>query len=163
MPLIDSAIDTRLNPASLALVFAGLYLLRLIYNRLRPGLRDIPGPTLAKYTRLWKAYSVWKGNHHLAEIDLHKKHGPLVRIGPKHISFCDPAAIPDIYGLNKGFTKVGFDKLWYGNPYGKADCMTDRILPHPEYLLEQKTADEPLLRAKHASPSRAKAISSTRL
>lgn len=100
-----------MNPASLALVFAGLYLLRLVYNRLRPGLRDIPGPTLAKYTRLWKAYSVWKGNHHLTEIDLHKKHGLMVRIGPKHVSFSDPAAIPTIYGLSTGFTKVGVDKL----------------------------------------------------
>ncbi|PLB33726.1 cytochrome P450 [Aspergillus candidus] len=108
MAWIDSAVETRMNPASLALVFAGLYLLRLVYNRLRPGLRDIPGPTLAKYTRLWKAYSVWKGNHHLTEIDLHKKHGLMVRIGPKHVSFSDPAAIPTIYGLSTGFTKTAF-------------------------------------------------------
>jgi hypothetical protein len=49
---------------------------------------------------------VWKGDHHNTAIDLHRKYGPLVRIGPKHISVGDSSAIPIIYGLNKGFTKV---------------------------------------------------------
>lgn len=121
MAWVSSPIDTRLNPINLALVFVGLYLLRLVYNRLRPGVRGIPGPTLAKYTRLWKAYSVWKGDHHLTEVALHKKHGPFVRIGPKHVSICDPTAIPTIYGLTKGFTKVRDDNVWHGIAYGMAN------------------------------------------
>jgi hypothetical protein len=80
--------------------------LHLLKNRFKRGLRDIPGPTAAKYTRLWKLHSVWKGNHHTTAIDLHRKYGSLVRIGPKHVSVGDPDAIPVIYGLNKGFTKV---------------------------------------------------------
>jgi hypothetical protein len=89
-----------------AYVILVVLLLRLLTNRYKRGLRDIPGPTLAKYSRLWKLHSVWKGDHHLTDIDLHRKHGPLVRIGPNHISVGDPNAIPIIYGLNKGFTKV---------------------------------------------------------
>ncbi|KAJ6004050.1 hypothetical protein N7522_005695 [Penicillium canescens] len=88
-----------------AYVILAVLLLRLLTNRYKRGLRDIPGPTLAKYSRLWKLHSVWKGDHHLTDIDLHRKHGPLVRIGPNHISVGDPNAIPIIYGLNKGFTK----------------------------------------------------------
>lgn len=80
--------------------------LHLLRNRFKRGLRDIPGPTAAKYTRLWKLHSVWKGDHHNTAIDLHRKYGSLVRIGPKHVSVGDPDAIPVIYGLNKGFTKV---------------------------------------------------------
>lgn len=80
--------------------------LRLLRNRYKPSLCDIPGPSLAKYTRLWKLHSVWKGNHHRTEIALHRKYGPLVRIGPNHVSVGDPSAVPIIYGLNKGFTKV---------------------------------------------------------
>jgi hypothetical protein len=87
-------------------LIAGVVFLLLIRNRFKKGLRDIPGPTLAKYTRLWKLYNVWKGDHHNTAIALHRKHGHLVRIGPKHISVGDPKAIPIIYGLNKGFTKV---------------------------------------------------------
>lgn len=87
-------------------LISGLLLLLLLRNRFKKGLRDIPGPTLAKYTRLWKLHNVWKGDHHNTAIALHRKHGHLVRIGPKHISVGDPKAIPIIYGLNKGFTKV---------------------------------------------------------
>ncbi|KAJ5777243.1 pisatin demethylase [Penicillium odoratum] len=82
--------------------------LRLLTNRFKRGLRDIPGPTVAKYTRLWKLHSVWKGDHQNAAVDLHRKYGALVRIGPKHVSVSDPDAIQVIYGLNKGFTKTGF-------------------------------------------------------
>ncbi|CAG8128118.1 unnamed protein product [Penicillium salamii] len=87
-------------------VLLGAIFVRVLANRYKRGLRDIPGPALARYSRLWKLYSVWKGDHHHVEIDLHRKHGSLVRIGPNHISVSDPAAIPIIYGLNKGFTKA---------------------------------------------------------
>ncbi|KGO49055.1 Cytochrome P450, E-class, group I [Penicillium expansum] len=82
------------------------FVLRLLTNRFKRGLRDIPGPTIAKWTRLWKLHSVWKGDHHTTAIDLHRKHGYLVRIGPNHVSVSDPTAVPIIYGLNKGFTKT---------------------------------------------------------
>jgi len=87
-------------------ILLGTIVLRLVTNRYKRGLRDIPGPALAKYSRLWKLHSVWKGDHHHVNIDLHRKHGSFVRIGPNHVSISDPRAIPIIYGLNKGFTKV---------------------------------------------------------
>jgi hypothetical protein len=37
---------------------------------------------------------------------LHRKYGKIVRVAPNVLSFGDPAAIQDIYGLNKGYTKV---------------------------------------------------------
>ncbi|KAF9891576.1 hypothetical protein FE257_003587 [Aspergillus nanangensis] len=90
-------------------VLIGLCLvLRLVSNRFKSGLRDIPGPSLARYTRLWKLHSVWKGDHHVTEIKLHRRYGPLVRIGPNHVSVGDPAAVGVIYGLNQGFTKTAF-------------------------------------------------------
>ncbi|KAB8230873.1 cytochrome P450 [Aspergillus alliaceus] len=88
------------------LLITGLILVRLITNRFR--LSGIPGPSLAAYTRLWKLYDVWKGDNHHTEINLHRKYGPLVRIGPRHISVSDPKAIPIIYGFNKGFNKTAF-------------------------------------------------------
>ncbi|KAF7167617.1 hypothetical protein CNMCM6106_003096 [Aspergillus hiratsukae] len=91
-----------------AYLVIAVVVLRLITNRFRRSLAGIPGPAIAKWTRLWKLHSVWKGDHHNTAIDLHRKLGPLVRIGPKHISVGDPSAIPIIYGLNKGFTKTGF-------------------------------------------------------
>jgi hypothetical protein len=37
---------------------------------------------------------------------LHKKYGPLVRIGPKEVLISDPEAIKVIYTLRSGFIKV---------------------------------------------------------
>src|SRR3954453_23572090 len=87
-------------------VLFGVVVIHLLYNKFRPGLRGIPGPVLAAYTRLWRLYDVWKGDAHHTAINLHRKYGPLVRIGPNHVSVSDPKEISNIYGLKTGYTKV---------------------------------------------------------
>ncbi|CVL12361.1 related to pisatin demethylase cytochrome P450 [Fusarium proliferatum] len=97
---------------SLKYHFVGSFFLLLalsyVYNRYRPGLSRIPGPSFAKWTRLWRLHDVYKGQSHQTAIRLHKKHGPLVRIAPNIISVGDPAAIKTIYGLTGAFTKSAF-------------------------------------------------------
>ncbi|GIK05161.1 hypothetical protein Aspvir_009263 [Aspergillus viridinutans] len=118
--------------AHAAYLVIAVVILRLITNRFRRGLAGIPGPAIAKWTRLWKLQSVWKGDHHNTAIDLHRKHGPLVRIGPKHISVGDPSAIPIIYGLNKGFTKcISWDKKPQMNLFSTRDEMFHREQKRP--------------------------------
>lgn len=46
-------------------------------------LRRVPGPFLARYTRLWEVYHVRQGNFHRLNIELHKKYGKLF---PNHCS-----------------------------------------------------------------------------
>lgn len=87
-------------------VLVALVVVRLLCNKFRPGLRGIPGPTIAAYTGLWRFFDVAKGQAHWTHIRLHRKYGPLVRIGPNHVSVGDPSEIANIYGLNKGYTKV---------------------------------------------------------
>lgn len=41
-------------------------------------------------------------------MQLHKKHGELVRIGPNHVSINSPATVTQIYGHKTGFTKSSF-------------------------------------------------------
>ena len=83
-----------------------LYALSLLYSRYRPGLASIPGPTLAKWTKLWRLYDVYKCQSHQTAIRLHQQHGPLVRIAPNVVSVGDPKEIKTIYGLTGAFTKV---------------------------------------------------------
>ncbi|KAJ9611683.1 hypothetical protein H2200_004867 [Cladophialophora chaetospira] len=90
------------------LLVVGLLVLSLIYNRLRPGLRSIPGPPVAAYSKLWRLHDVWKGHAHMTAINIHNKYGPVVRIGPNHVSIADPSMIPIIYGTKENFTKTGF-------------------------------------------------------
>jgi hypothetical protein len=73
-----------------------------------PGLRDIPGPYLARVTRLWNLANVASGRLHEKTITAHKTYGPIVRTGPWHISISDPEMIPIIYGVHTKFIKVGF-------------------------------------------------------
>ncbi|KAK7531523.1 putative cytochrome P450 oxidoreductase [Phyllosticta citribraziliensis] len=82
--------------------------LRLLYNKFKPGIWTIPGPPLAAWTGLWFFFQVRGGKTHQLSIDLHRKYGPLVRINPNKISVADPREIRNIYGLNKGFTKTAF-------------------------------------------------------
>lgn len=137
--------------------------LRLLTNRYKRVLRDIPGPVLARYSRLWKLYSVWKGDHHHVEIDLHRKHGSLVRIGPNHISVSDPSAIPLIYGLNKGFTKVLFIRSFVSqlkSSRGSSNNAIDWFLPPPIDNMEQKAPGEHIFNTRRCLSPRAEAENS---
>jgi hypothetical protein len=55
-----------------ALVFA-----RYIIRALASPLRDLPGPPLARFTRLWELYNNWQGQLEHVMIALHRRHGNL--------------------------------------------------------------------------------------
>ncbi|ESU15399.1 hypothetical protein FGSG_13459 [Fusarium graminearum PH-1] len=88
--------------------FFGLIILSYVHGRFRSGLANIPGPPVAKWTKLWRLYDVYKGQSHHTAIRLHQQHGPLVRIAPNVVSVGDPQAIKTIYGLAGAFTKTAF-------------------------------------------------------
>ncbi|OJJ30776.1 hypothetical protein ASPWEDRAFT_117503 [Aspergillus wentii DTO 134E9] len=118
-------------------LFLAIIIIRLVSNKFR--LSGIPGPWLAAYTRLWKVYDVWKGDAHQNAIQLHRKYGKMVRIGPRHVSFSDPKALPIIYGLGKGFNKTAFFPLqsivWEQKPQMNLFSTRDE-----QYHREQKRA-----------------------
>ena len=70
------------------------------------GLSRFPGPAMAALTGWWRFWDVFKGEAHKTHIRLHRKHGDIVRLGPNVLSFASPSAVKDIYGLNRGFSKV---------------------------------------------------------
>lgn len=80
-----------------------LYLLRVRYSR---GLNKFPGPFLASFTDLWKIWYVYTTSEQNLYLDVHRKYGDVVRIGPKQLSFADPRAINEIYGTGGGNQKV---------------------------------------------------------
>ncbi len=55
---------------------------------------------------------MWQGHAEKTAIELNLGYGPLVRIGPNHVSVSDVREISNIYGLKTGFTKVGFPRKW---------------------------------------------------
>ena len=57
------------------LVVLGIVVLRFVYKILTDPLRDVPGPFLARFTRLWELQQLRKGHFERVNIDLHKQHG----------------------------------------------------------------------------------------
>lgn len=84
--------------------------------------RSIPGPFLARFTRLWKLRHYYAGNYERVITELHAIYGmcshfetrfmariglgPIVRVSPWEYSFDDPAALKVIYGHGSQFVKV---------------------------------------------------------
>lgn len=75
-------------------------------------LRSVPGPFLARFTRLWFLFRVWRGRFDLDIIALHKRYGSIVRFGPSHYCFSDPEAIKIIYGKGTEFDKSSWYEAW---------------------------------------------------
>jgi hypothetical protein len=82
-----------------------------VFQRYQKGLNRFRGPFLASLTNNWRLIDVRTRNTHITFRKLHNKYGKIVRVGPNVLSFGDPAAVQDIYGLNKGYTKVCEGKL----------------------------------------------------
>ena len=85
-----------------------LLLSYLIYMRDLHPLAKYPGPLLASLTNGWKAYYVYKLFFHERLIELHQRHGPVVRVGPNHLHFWDGNAIATIYKGGRSMGKSEF-------------------------------------------------------
>jgi hypothetical protein len=95
-----------LSAGSLALLSCGVIVAYFLVQSLLDPLRHIPGPFLARFTRLWYLNEIWKGSFELTDIALHEKYGPIVRIAPHEYSIDDVEAAKTIYGHGNAFVKV---------------------------------------------------------
>lgn len=89
-------------------IIVTIVLASLVKTRYRAGLRHIPGPLVASFSNGWKLQAVWKRNMHRENIRVHEDYGPIVRIGPNHVSLADPKSMRLIYGVQNVFRKVCF-------------------------------------------------------
>lgn len=87
-------------------ILLGLLAYYLISNKFYNGLNKYPGHPLAAYTNWWRFFENFSRRTEKTHIELHRKYGDIVRLGPNVLSFADPKAIKTIYGLNKGLTKA---------------------------------------------------------
>ncbi|KIX07472.1 uncharacterized protein Z518_02125 [Rhinocladiella mackenziei CBS 650.93] len=68
-----------------------------LYNLFLHPLKKVPGPPLARVSRLWSRIGNFQGRKSQRIHDAHVKYGPVVRVGPNELSFSDPGAVRDIY------------------------------------------------------------------
>ncbi|KAK4935492.1 hypothetical protein LTR10_023450 [Elasticomyces elasticus] len=81
-------------------------------------LRKIPGPWSYAATRYRLALDAWRTRSVHAVLALHQRYGPVVRIGPKEISFNSLSALRTIYGPGSGFDRTDYYRMFdaYGTP-----------------------------------------------
>lgn len=74
-----------------------------VYNIAISPLSRYPGPLSARLgIPFWRFWHTLQGDYAPALYSLHKQYGDVVRIGPTHLSFADPAAMNSIYSLSDG-------------------------------------------------------------
>ncbi|KAK5112568.1 hypothetical protein LTR85_011260 [Meristemomyces frigidus] len=61
-------------------------------------LPQAPGPLLAGLTGFWRAWYQYNGKLRVKLLELHRRHGPIVRYGVKSVSISDPSIIDVVYG-----------------------------------------------------------------
>lgn len=69
-------------------------------------LREVPGPWLARFTRIWLLKAINSRKYQDINIDLHRKYGPVVRIAPNEYSIDDLEASKIIYRSRDQLVKV---------------------------------------------------------
>ncbi|KAI8660037.1 hypothetical protein NCS56_01222300 [Fusarium sp. Ph1] len=90
--------------ATAAMALCGLGILQVVlsclYNFFFHPLRNIPGPPLARISRLWSRIGNFHGRKSERIHEAHVKYGSVVRVGPNELSFADPTSVPEIYMSN---------------------------------------------------------------
>ncbi|KAE9377586.1 cytochrome P450 [Stipitochalara longipes BDJ] len=110
-----------------ALVFA-LGLKRIIAHLL-DSLRVVPGPFLARFTRLWYLVDSFNGRGHETISRLHHKYGPVVRLSPVDYSIADLDVYKQIYGPRTAYEKSDWYQA-FRSPEKEYTIFTDQNNKH---------------------------------
>ncbi|KAI0371502.1 cytochrome P450 [Pilatotrama ljubarskyi] len=125
------------SPSSLILLALSAGLLYLcatfIYNLYFSPLAAIPGPWYAAVSDLWLISHVARLQQCKTVQALFERYGPVVRVGPNKVVFCDLSTTRSVYCINK-FDKSSFYKALLTNENDHA--MT--TLPHAQHSARRK-------------------------
>ncbi|KAI0638604.1 cytochrome P450 [Trametes polyzona] len=132
--LSDLLYPSPSSVALLALSAAALYLCAtLIYNLYFSPLAAIPGPWYAAVSDFWLTTHVARLQQCMTVQALFDRYGPVVRVGPNKVVFCDFTTTRSVYCINK-FDKSSFYKALLTNDNDHA--MT--TLPHAQHSARRK-------------------------
>ncbi|KAF3316164.1 hypothetical protein TWF173_002494 [Orbilia oligospora] len=116
-PLLDEFLSlppsNKLLYGSIAFLFSYIFFyipIRFIYRLCFDPLSKIPGPKYVLLSENWNKFSwlvfPWKkGREAVTLKKWHDKYGPIVRTGPRHVSFNDIEVYNQIYKVNTKFSK----------------------------------------------------------
>ncbi|KAB5576281.1 cytochrome protein [Coniochaeta sp. 2T2.1] len=106
-PSADHA-EHRLIGFHVGLSAVCLLLFWALWSYLSNPLRKYPGPFLAKWTNLWRLYHISQGNFHVVLERLHRRYGPVVRIGPNVLDLDSPEVIKTVFNTKGDWKKTDY-------------------------------------------------------
>ncbi|KAF5511195.1 Trichothecene C-15 hydroxylase [Colletotrichum siamense] len=114
--IVGGVIPSSLGFGSLAAILLLVYGASVVvYNLFFHPLRRFPGPKLWAATPLPAALSVLRGLSHVKILELHKRYGDIVRVGPNELAFAHSDVWKDVCGhLKRDQEENGKDPK-YGN------------------------------------------------
>jgi len=104
-----SHLDPRTSTCTFLALVCFLYILKLAVSAFTSPLRHVPGPFYTRFSRLPLKRSIMTGQRIFFIDNLHKKHGPVVRISPSEVAIADPEAFTQIHRVGSKFMK----SIWY--------------------------------------------------
>ena len=84
------------------LILLGLAHVVTTYTRLR----HVPGPFAASFNDVWRLWAMNVPGYGERLVGLHRKYGPLIRLGPDRVSTSDASMIHVVFGTNPTWEKV---------------------------------------------------------
>ncbi|GIZ38993.1 hypothetical protein CKM354_000238600 [Cercospora kikuchii] len=102
---------------------------------LRRLLSKVPGPFLAKFTRLWKVWHLLRGTYKAKLQQLHALHGPLIQVAPREVSWqFSQRDRKTLRGLDKPDSRAA-DIIETGAAQSLRDCFQMERLNQNEHLI----------------------------
>ncbi|KAH8163969.1 hypothetical protein CIB48_g4253 [Xylaria polymorpha] len=124
----------------LAAIFFSVITRRLFFN----SIAKVPGPWYTNWTNIVLKINVLKGIGPIYVDELHKKYGPVVRVGPDEVDVTDLATVKIIHRVKADFVKTDFYK---GIGYAKENIIgTQNVDFHRQHrkLLSQPMSESSL-------------------
>ncbi|KAI4957492.1 hypothetical protein J4E86_004630 [Alternaria arbusti] len=104
-------------------------------------LRNVPGPAATRFTDLWYLWRVRRGGFEQDNIELHRKHGEIVRYGPNRYSLSSPDAQKTVYGHGAKFPKSSWYATWQNPSPSQWSLFADQSIPrHSENRRQYQSA-----------------------
>ncbi|KAF7960128.1 hypothetical protein EAE96_001727 [Botrytis aclada] len=118
-----------------------IYVLSTVFLAIIDPLRHIPGPFLARFTRLWYCWKIYEGDYERTNQQLHTRYGPIVRISPHEYSIDDVDAAKVIYSIGGGvFPKTPWYLTWQP-PHQSVNGLFSDLDPHSHSQHRRKVAN----------------------
>ncbi|OLN83342.1 Versicolorin B desaturase 2 [Colletotrichum chlorophyti] len=102
LPDTSKPVDFQSGLRVIILSWLGYWALVWLYRVTLHPLARYPGPKLWAATYIAQAYYAIRGEFAFKVGDLHKKYGPVVRVGPTAVSYIEEQAWEDIHGRHDG-------------------------------------------------------------